>query len=141
MAFLCFAVIIAQPKEFRAQLYLPEVASVQLSQGENITFPEQQLCARHCACPYACDLVMPPNLLEGKELYLHFTGEKTVTRTGSKFVKGQWSIDSGTRISIQVGLDSKTLDLPIVLFYTLGNVLGSILDTFKVIGLFWHLVS
>ena len=84
---------------------------------------------------------MPPNLLEGKELYLHFTDEKTVTQTGSKFVKGQRSIDSGTRISIQVGLDSKTLDLPIILFYTLGNVLGSTLDTFKVIGLFWHLVS
>lgn len=71
--------------------------------------------------PHACDPVVPPNLLEGKELHFHFTDEKTVTPAGSKFVKHQWNIDSGTRISIQVGLDSKTLDPPIILFYTLGK--------------------
>lgn len=78
------------------------------------------MCQALCL-PHACDPVVPANLLGGKELYFRFTDEKTVTRAGSKFVKHQWNIDSGTRISIQVGLDSKTLDPPVILFYTLGK--------------------
>ena len=114
-----------QPKEFQAQLCPPGRRAPELlwcSRAKGKAWPPQGSSHVPGTVPApACDPVVPPKLLEGKELYFHFTDEKTVTPAGSKFVKHQWNIDSGTRISIQVGLDSKTLDAPTILFYTLGK--------------------
>lgn len=78
------------------------------------------VCQALCLPP-ACDPGVPPNLLEGERSFTSILQMRKLTHAGSKFVKHRWNVDSGTRISIQVGLDSKTLDPPIILFYTLGK--------------------